>query len=357
MSVIIHEVQTHSVSLHEVQTRSVSLPRSLLARLAVAGMATAVVGLGLAVLGYLVFATGLVAPPTPRNPFVTGSSAGFAMATSGIGGIILTIQAHFYAALTAAVQALKADGVGLMSLATVGFLYGIFHAAGPGHGKGVISGYIIASKGSISHGLALSLAAALLQAVVAIAVVGVFAVVLEATAATINAAARNIELLSFAAVAALGAILLWAKAGEFVRLAAAIRSGMIINDDDATFQPALRQGSVGNWRIFAGVVVAAGIRPCSGAIILLVFSLSQGLFAAGVVGALAMAIGTSITTGTLASLTVFAKAMVKRLTSGGGMTGPIAFAGFELLAAAFVLVLGMMLFAGIWAGGMLSALD
>jgi ABC-type nickel/cobalt efflux system permease component RcnA len=153
-------------------------------------MATAVVGLGLAVLGYLVFATGLVAAPAPRNPFMTGS-AGFAMATSGIGGIILTIQAHFYAALTAAVQALKADGVGLMSLATIGFLYGIFHAAGPGHGKAVISGYIIASKGSISHGLALSLAAALLQAVVAIAVVGVFAVVLEATAATINAAARE----------------------------------------------------------------------------------------------------------------------------------------------------------------------
>jgi ABC-type nickel/cobalt efflux system permease component RcnA len=286
---------------------------------------------------------------------MTGS-AGFAMATSGIGGIILTIQAHFYAALTAAVQALKADGVGLMSLATIGFLYGIFHAAGPGHGKGVISGYIIASKGSISHGLALSLAAALLQAVIAIAVVGVFAVVLQATAATINAAARNIELVSFAAVAALGAILLWAKAGEFVRLAGAIRSGMIPNDD-ASIQPALRQGGAGNWRVFAGVVLAAGIRPCSGAIILLVFSLSQGLFAAGVVGALAMALGTSITTGTLASLTVFAKAMVRRLASSGGATGPIAFASFELLAAAFVLVLGTMLFAGVWAGGMLSALD
>jgi ABC-type nickel/cobalt efflux system permease component RcnA len=344
-----------SVVIHEVETRGVRLPNSLLARLAVAGMATAVVGLGLAVLGYLVFATGLVAAPAPRNPFATGS-AGFAMATSGIGGVILTIQAHFYAALTAAVQALKADGVGLMSLATIGFLYGIFHAAGPGHGKAVISGYIIASKGSISHGLALSLAAALLQAVVAISVVGVFAVLLEATATTINAAARNIELASVAAVAAMGAILLWTKSGEFVRLIAAIRNGVIPDEDNAAL-PALRQGGVGHWRVFAGVVLAAGIRPCSGAIILLVFSLSQGLFAAGVVGALAMAIGTSITTGTLASLTVFAKAMVQRLASRGGMTGPIAFAGFELLAAAFVLALGTMLFAGIWAGGMLSALD
>src|SRR4029077_16079305 len=138
---------------------------------------------GIAALGYLVFATGVITPPAPRNPFATGGGS-FGPATSGVSGIILVAQAHFYAALTAAVQTLKADGVGLMSLATIGFLYGIFHAAGPGHGKAVISGYIIASKGSISHGLALSLAAALLQAVVAISVVGVFAVLLEATATT-----------------------------------------------------------------------------------------------------------------------------------------------------------------------------
>jgi hypothetical protein len=59
----------------------------------------------------------------------------------------------------------------------------------------------------------------------------------------------------------------------------------------------------------------------------------------------------------MASLTVFAKAMVKRLTAERGVAGPIAFASFELLAAAFVLMLGAMLFAGVWAGGMLSALD
>jgi ABC-type nickel/cobalt efflux system permease component RcnA len=299
---------------------------------------------------------GLIHAVMAQNPF--GGPKGPAQPqVGGIVGWLLAKQSEFYKDMSATIRAAKSDGSAVWTLLVISFAYGIFHAAGPGHGKGVISGYIIASKGSISHGLALSLAAALLQAVIAIAVVGVFAVVLQATAATINAAARNIELVSFAAVAALGAILLWAKAGEFVRLAAAIRSGMIPNDDDASFQPALRQGGAGNWRVFAGVVLAAGIRPCSGAIILLVFSLSQGLFAAGVVGALAMALGTSITTGTLASLTVFAKAMVRRLTSRGGTTGPIAFASFELLAAAFVLVLGTMLFAGVWAGGMLSALD
>lgn len=345
-----------SVSIQSIETRFAGPSVLLMARLAVGAAATIIVGLGLVVLGYLVFVAGFVAPPSPSNPFAIGA-AGFAPTTSGFGGIILMIQAHFYVALTAAVQALKDDGVGLTSLATVGFLYGIFHAVGPGHGKGVIAGYIIASKGSIGQGLALTFSAAMLQAIVAITIVGVFAIALNATAATINAAARNIEIASFAAVAGLGAVLIWTKAGEFVRLGATIRRGVVPSDDDVQLHLATAPSRIGDWPKFVGVVLAAGIRPCSGAIILLVFSLSQGLFMSGVVGALAMAFGTSITTGGLASLTVFAKSMVGRLTAKRGSAAPIAFASFELLAAAFVLMLGLLLLSGVWAGGMLSALD
>lgn len=345
-----------SVVSREFDIPSLDLRTSLLTRLFVAAAAVTLVSLGLAVIAYLVFATGLISTHAPRNPFLTGA-AGFAMASSGIGSIILTVQAEFYGALTAAVQALKADGVGLMSLAIVGFLYGIFHAAGPGHGKGVISGYIIASKSSILHGLVLSLAAALLQAIVAIGIVGLFAIVLKATAATINATARNIELVSFAAVAGLGVILIWAKASEFLRCLASIRSGSMPTYYDERFQFKKHTSLLDSWRIFVGVVLAAGIRPCSGAIILLIFSVSQDMFAAGVIGAIAMAIGTSITTGTLASLTVFAKSLLHRLAARKHRIGLIAFAAFELLAAAFVLTLGSMLFVGVWAGGMFSALD
>ena len=343
------------VSPH-IRVETAGLRTFWLLRVGAAVVAIGVIGVGLAALGYLVFATGLVSAPAPRNPFATGAAT-FAPMKSGIGGFILMVQAQFYAALTAAVQALKADGVGLMSLATIGFLYGIFHAAGPGHGKGVISGYIVASKASISHGLILSLAAALLQAIVAVLVVGVFAFALKTTAATIDAAARGIELASFAAVAGMGAILVWTKSGEFVSVASAFRNGISPRDRNLAFQPPARRGQARSWRILAGVILAAGIRPCSGAIILLVFSLSQGLFAAGVVGAFAMAMGTWITTGTLASLIVFAKSLVQRASKTQGMAGSIAFAGFELLAAAFVLMLGSLLFAGVWAGGMLSALD
>ena len=323
-----------------------------LLRIGIAVLATSIVATGLMVLGSLLAATGLLSAPAPRNPFATGMT-GFAPTGSGIGGFILTVQAHFYAALTAAVQAMRTEGAGITALATVGFLYGIFHAAGPGHGKGVISGYIVATDGSIGHGLALSLAAALLQAIVAISVVTVFAVLLKSTAASITTTARIIELASFAAVAALGAVLLWFKAGGFI--SATTAGAPAGRDTDSS--PSLSNGEARDWRMLAGVILAAGIRPCSGAIILLVFALSQDLFTAGVAGALAMALGTSITTGTLASLTVFAKGLVERLASRRARAGRIAFAGFELLAAAFVLVLGLVLFTGMWAGSLPGALD
>src|SRR6185436_11428727 len=96
------------------------------------------------------------------------------------------------------------------------------------------------------------------------------------------------------------------------------------------------------WRDAAGVVLAAGIRPCAGAIIVLV-SLSQGVFVAGIAATFAMALGTALTTGAIASLAVFAKALALRLAGGRGAAGALAVAGLQLLAAAFVAVLGASL--------------
>ena len=102
------------------------------------------------------------------------------------------------------------------------------------------------------------------------------------------------------------------------------------------------------WRDMVGVVLAAGIRPCAGAIVVLVFALSQGLFAAGVAATFAMALGTALTTGLIAALAVFAKAVAVRLARGRGAHGTRLIAGVELVAAAFVLVLGASLLAGLW---------
>jgi nickel/cobalt exporter len=344
-------------------------------RLLAAALAVALIFAGLALVAWLV-GGGAPAPPAPKSPFGTGLREA-APTAGGVGGMILAAQAQFYKALTGAVAAMKADGAALWSLVTIGFLYGVFHAAGPGHGKGVISAYLLASRRTLLKGLGLSAAAALLQALVAIALVAVMRLLLDATAAGTDLTTAWIERISFIVIAAFGAVLLWRKTAGLVGDAqhehgdahdhghahhhhAHHRHGDDdhahghhdhhhghANDGHVHIPPAAVLDRMTAWRDMAAVVVAAGIRPCSGAIILLVFALSQGFFAAGVVATFAMAAGTAITTGALAAIAVLAKGLAVRL-AGETATGARAVAALEVLAAAFVLVLGLVLLVGLW---------
>ncbi|APF38338.1 MULTISPECIES: nickel/cobalt transporter [Chelatococcus] len=325
-------------------------PRLVARRLVVAIIAVAVVTGVLALIAHLLQGSATPAPPA-RNPFGTGLREA-APEPTGFGAFILAVQSQYYRQLTAAVQAMKQDGAAFWSLVAIGFAYGVFHAAGPGHGKGVISGYIVASGRSLKRGVGLSFAAALVQALVAIALIAVLALALNATARSINETARLVELASFAAVALMGAAVLWRKAGRFVAIGLP-QAGAASCDDDCGhvhIPPPEALDRMRDWREMAGIALAAGIRPCSGALIVLVFALSQGLFAAGVAATLAMALGTALTTGALAALAVFAKALALRLAGGRGLTGARIVGGLEVLAGAFVLVLGLALLAGLWAG-------
>ena len=164
-----------------------------------------------------------------------------------------------------------------------------------------------------------------------------------------NQLAMNVELVSFVAVALLGAVIAWRKAGKVLGVSGA-RPQPRRRPTIATTSTCRRPRSssrLTRWRDMAGVALAAGIRPCAGALIVLVFALSQGLFAAGIAATFAMALGTALTTGAIAALAVFAKALALRIAGGRGPSGAVAIAGLELLAAAFVLVLGLSLLFGL----------
>ena len=97
-------------------------------------------------------------------------------------------QAEFYKSLSGAIRAAKTDWSALWVLFGLSFAYGVFHAAGPGHGKAVISSYVVANRETWWRGVVLSFASAMVQAAVAVAVVGIAAVLLNATAATMKTA-------------------------------------------------------------------------------------------------------------------------------------------------------------------------
>jgi hypothetical protein len=146
----------------------------------------------------------------PRHPFAVGAQESVGTAT-GFAGLILAWQSKFQAELQAAVRALKTDPSAFFALAAASFAYGVFHAAGPGHGKAVLASYMLANETALRRGLLLAGLAALLQGLVAIAIVGAAAAIFRATASEMSDATRLIEFASYAAVAALGARLAWVK--------------------------------------------------------------------------------------------------------------------------------------------------
>ena len=336
---------------------SLSAPRialmpwpALSRRLIVMMLAIAVVAGGLALLATVIAAWSPPPPPPPRNPFGVPLPREALPSTTGIGGMILGWQSAFYRELTATLKAVAANPAALWGLLGLAFGYGVFHAAGPGHGKAVISGYIVADDRSLRRGLGLSFAAAILQALVAIALVGTLTIALRQTIQTMAVATDIVERLSFALVALVGAFVLWRKAGALL----ALGHGAQAHDPscDHVHMPSPDEiARLRNWREMAGVIVAAGLRPCAGALIILVFAASQGLLWAGIAATFAMALGTALTTGALAALAVFFKFAALRLAGGSSLRAARTLAGLELLAAAFVAVLGAALFLGLATGG------
>ncbi|WP_156433459.1 nickel/cobalt transporter [Bradyrhizobium retamae] len=311
-----------------------------------------------------------------QNPF-GGPRPAAEPQVGGVIGWILAKQSEFYREMSATIRAAKSDGSAVWTLLGISFAYGIFHAAGPGHGKAVISSYLVANEETARRGIVLSFASAFLQALVAVAIVAVFAWLLSSTAKTMCSAEKAIEIVSYALIAALGARLVWTKGGGFMRalqakpeLAMASATAHHHGHDHAhhhhhdhsdhhghahvhdehcghSHGPTPDQlAGPGGWRRGLGTIFAVGMRPCSGAILVLVFSLAQGLFLAGIAATFVMGLGTAITVAAIAVIAVSAKGLAKRLSAGREGGGALIMRGIEFGAAGLVLLFGLGLLFG-----------
>src|SRR6266852_3579697 len=155
------------------------------------------------------------APVAPPAPPPASDTLTWLLGKLGLDWV-LAKQAEYYRQFAGLIRAAKADGSAVWSLLGVSFLYGIFHAAGPGHGKAVISSYLVANEETWRRGVVLSFASALLHALVAVAVVGIAAVLLNATASTMKRAVDVIEIVSYALIILIGLRLLWGKGRGFI---------------------------------------------------------------------------------------------------------------------------------------------
>ena len=350
------------MSASQFLSASPSLPRTL--ALLACALIGAVLIASVDALAHEAFAQAL-APA--RNPFDMGMREGSGPPTSGFVAWVVAEQMRFERMLSGAVRAIEADASALWTLLGISFAYGVFHAAGPGHGKAVVASYMFANDNSLRRGIAISFMAAALQAVVAVLIVAVLAVALNATSARMKEVANLVELASYGAIALLGAWLVWRKgralAGELRGKQThhhghghhdhdhghhdhAHKPKAHVHDEHCGHFHAPSPATLGDgftWRGAIATVFAAGARPCSGAILVLVFALAQGIFMAGVASAFAMAMGTALTTSALAAVAVGAKGLAVRFLGQGSGGGVIVVRLLELAAALLVLFLGASL--------------
>lgn len=263
----------------------------------------------------------------------------------GLAAWFLQKQAEFHRALTLAFREAASDRGGVLTLIGLAFAYGVVHAIGPGHGKAVISGYIVANESALKRGVALAFGAAAVQALIALGVVLVIAKLAGGTARDVDRSVMWVETLGFSLILAMGLWIVWRKGRALFGLTPA--EGICAHDHGPS--PAVfAKGSRASLVLAA---VGAGIRPCTGAIILLVFALSQRLYGLGAAAVIAMAVGTAIGTSLFAMLAVKAKHFALWLASGRSHTALRAQLALETLAGLALVAIGAALLSGLMAAG------
>lgn len=213
-------------------------------------------------------------------------------------------------------------------LALLGFslLYGILHALGPGHGKVVIATFLATHPVRLKTSLQLTLAAAIVQGLVAVGLVTLMLVILQASSRQLHLSSYWLEKGSYGLVAGLGVWLCWRALRQLLRLQR--RNGALhihqlrpldhqhdehcgCGHQHLPDQQQLARAT--GWKTSLLVVLSMGLRPCSGAIMMLLFSRVIGVYGWGVLSALAMALGTALTVSMMALLVHSSRALAMRL--------------------------------------------
>lgn len=230
-----------------------------------------------------------------------------------------------------------------LSLLSFSFVYGVLHALGPGHGKIVITTWLATHPSKLKSSLGLTFAASLLQGLVAIALVVVVLGVLALPSRQLHLSSFWLEKGSYLLVGALGVLLSWRALRRLrvqLRRKPRFTSFTPHHVHDANcgcghqHVPDEKQLAAGSdWRARLMIVLSMGMRPCSGAIMVLLFSKVIGGFSWGVLSALAMAAGTSITISGLALLVHSFRSLAVRLS---GNRAPVLWrqVGWSTLALA-----------------------
>lgn len=278
-------------------------------------------------------------------------------------------QRQVQTSMARGVRALRAGEPGaLIALLTICFSYGFFHAVGPGHGKVLIGGYSLASKATMWRMSSVALLSSLAQGLSAVLLVFAGVLVLNLTRQQMVGLAEDwFADASYGAIALIGLYLLVRGARKLLRVSRA-EAHSHSHDQDSNNEnsghdhhhhdhaapnfcqdcghahaPGLHEvEAAGNWRELTVLIVGVAIRPCTGALFLLVLTWQMGLVWQGILGVVAMALGTaSVTIVTAMAAVGLRGGLLAGLLEGGGTLAARAVPLLEIVAGALVMIVAL----------------
>jgi ABC-type nickel/cobalt efflux system permease component RcnA len=240
-------------------------------------------------------------------------------------------QQAFYGSMSGALRNIRTGSAttAAWTLMALSFGYGIFHAAGPGHGKTVISAWLLATENELKRGVFIAFLSSIIQALVAILLVSVLLLVVASAGSTARDVAGFLESASYAMIGAMGLYLIWTAIRpknhhdhhdheHHEHHDHAHHHHDHVHDEHCGHVHVAEAKQVrGEWSLTKAfsLALAVGIRPCTGAILVLILANALGIYWAGVASTLVMAIGTFITVSVIAAIAVYSKKLAMRLAS------------------------------------------
>ena len=296
-----------------------------------------------------------------RAIVILGAVIGAAMLILWLSGGMTVVQAWVLAGqreiqgtLASAVRKIKTGQPGaLAALLTICFTYGFLHAAGPGHGKVVIGGYGLSRRVPLLSLSAISLAASLAQAFVAVVFVYSGVAILGWTRERAHGVADKIMApIGTAAICGVGLWLMW-RGLRGIRRQAANSMHKHPGHDASTHVHDAHCGhahgpsiadvdNLTGWHDVAALIIGIALRPCTGAIFLLILTWQLGIGGSGIVGVFAMGVGTALVTIGVAGLAVWTREGALASLPGQSIVRILPW--FEVLAGGLVAVISLSLF-------------
>lgn len=243
-------------------------------------------------------------------------------------------QRVFQNAMASSLRAIQSgDGLALWSLCSLTFAYGIVHAIGPGHGKVLLGGAAISSQSTLRRMTILTLASSLGQSLTAIIiVVGGTTLLSLSSADAVNLTEQWLAPVSYAAIALIGLYLAARAARQLWRHDQHIESCGCGHQHGPDIQ---QVDALSNWREMAVLVASIAIRPCTGALFLLVIAWRFQILPAGVLATFTMGLGTAAFNLFIAGSGVGLRGLLNRLGRSAN--------GLRYLPAALQLIGGVLI--------------